>query len=392
MLAELTASPRVGVHRYTFSPNTTPHLIIDVMNTLGARRSDEGKVRVLPEAKEVEGSVKTFGTFAARHGGARVYFVASFSQPFAGFATWQGDAVSRDKAAAEGNRVGADLSFSPLNRPQVVTLKLAISYVSIENARNNLQMEAQDKEFDQVLAEAQQVWEERLGSIRIQGGTDDQKAVFYTALFRDFQMPTVFNDANGDYLGFDGKVHKATGFQYFTDMSLWDTFRTSHPLYTLIAPKDQRDMIVSLVKMLEQGGWLPRWPSGHGYSNSMQGTPADIVIAESYLKGIRDFDVEKAYQAMRLTALGPTPKGAAFSGREGSDGISEIWLLSRGLGSEKRGADLGILLGRPRDLASRRSPRPRRRRRVVSQTCAVLPAGLEPGHAVLPTAGRPGEV
>ena len=114
-----------------------------------------------------------------------------------------------------------------------------------------------------------------------------------------------------------GKVHKAAGFQYFTDLSLWDTFRTSHPLYTLIAPKDQRDMLVSLVKMLEQGGWLPRWPSGHGYSNSMLGTPADIVIAESYLKGIRDFDVEKAYQAMRHTALGPTPQGAAFSGREG---------------------------------------------------------------------------
>jgi len=317
VLAELTASQRVGVHRYTFSPDTTPHLIIDVMNTLGNHKRDEGKVRVLPEAKEVEGSVRTFGTFAARHGGARVHFVARFSQPFASFATWQGDVVSRDKAAAEGNRVGVDLSFSPLNRPQVVTLKLAISYVSIENARSNLQTEAQDKEFDQVLAEAQKAWEERLGSIRIQGGADDQKAVFYTALFRAFQMPTIFNDANGDYLGFDSKVHKATDFQYFTDMSIWDTFRTAHPLYTLIAPRDQRDMIRSLIKMLEQGGWLPRWPSGHGYSNSMEGTPADIVIADSYLKGIREFDVEKAYQAMRLTALGPTPKGAAFSGREG---------------------------------------------------------------------------
>jgi predicted alpha-1,2-mannosidase len=130
-------------------------------------------------------------------------------------------------------------------------------------------------------------------------------------------MPTVFNDANGEYLGFDRQVHRTTDFRYFTDLSLWDTFRTTHPLYTLTAPKDQRDMVVSLIKMLEQGGWLPRWPSGHGYSNSMLGTPADIVIAESYLKGIRDFDVEKAYQAMQRTALAPTPPGAAFSGREG---------------------------------------------------------------------------
>ncbi len=317
VLAELTASPRVGVHRYTFSEEKRPHLILDVMNAMGGHKSNEGMVRVLPEGREVEGSVRTFGTFASRNGGIKVYFVARFDQPFASFATWLDDAVSRDKAAAEGNRVGVDLSFAGTNRPLVVTLKLAISYVSLENARNNLQAEVRDKDFDQVLAEAQKAWEERLGLIRIQGGTDDQKANFYTALFRAFQMPTLFNDANGDYLGFDNQVHKATGFQYFTDMSLWDTFRTAHPLYTLIAPKDQRDMIMSLMQMLEQGGWLPRWPAGRGYSNSMEGTPADIMITDSYLKGIRDFDVEKAYQAMRLTALGPTPPGARFSGREG---------------------------------------------------------------------------
>ena len=317
VLAELTATQRVGVHRYTFSREQTPHLIINVMNALGGHRSSDGTARVLPEAKEVEGSVRTFGTFSGRYGGIKVYFVAQFSQLFAGFATWQDDVVSRDKTVAEGNRVGVDLSFASTSRPQVVTLKLAISYVSIENARANLQAKAGVKEFDQILAEAQKAWEDKLSLVRIQGSTEKQKQIFYTALFRSFQMPTVFNDANGDYLGFDRKVHQASGFQYFTDLSLWDTFRTVHPLYTLIAPMDQRDMLVSLVKMIEQGGWLPRWPSGHGYSNSMLGTPADIVIADSYLKGIRDFDVEKAYQAMRRTALAPTPRGAAFSGREG---------------------------------------------------------------------------
>ena len=317
VLAEFTATPRVGIHRYTFRPNTTPHLILDVMNALGGRRSAEGTLRVLPEAKEVEGSVRTFGTFAGRYGGIKAYFVARFGQPFAGFSTWQGNAVSRAPAAAADTRVGVDLGFAPTNRPQVVTLKLAVSYVSIENARANLQAEAAARDFDQVLTEAQRAWEERLKLVRVEGGSDAQKEIFYTALFRTFQMPTVFNDANGDYIGFDRKVHQAAGFQYFTDLSLWDTFRTTHPLYTLLAPKDQQDMLVSLVKMLEQGGWLPRWPSGHGYSNSMLGTPADIVIADSYLKGIRDFDVEQAYQSMRRTALGPTPPRAAFSGREG---------------------------------------------------------------------------
>lgn len=316
-LVELTATPRVGVHRYTFSQGKTPHLMLDVMNALGGHKSREGKLRVLPEAKEVEGAVRTFGTFAGRYGGIKVYFVARFSQPLASFNTWQNDTVFPNQATAEGDGVAVDLGFATASQPQVVTLKLAISYVSIENARANLEAEAGAKDFDQILAEAQQAWEDRLSLIKVQGGTEKQRTIFYTALYRVFQMPTVFNDANGEYLGFDRKVHQTSDFQYFTDLSIWDTFRTVHPLYTLIAPKDQRDMVVSLVKMLEQGGWLPRWPSGHGYSNSMLGTPADIVIAESYLKGIRNFDVEAAYQAMRRTALAPTPPGAAFSGREG---------------------------------------------------------------------------
>ena len=316
-LVELTATPRVGVHRYTFSQSSSPHLLLDVMNAMGGRKAREGKVRVLPEANEVEGSVHTFGTFAGRYGGIKVYFVARFNQPFATFSTWQNDTPFPNQKTTEGDGVGVDLGFSAASQPLILTVKLAISHVSLENARANLETEAGAKGFDEVLAEAQRAWEEKLSLIRIQGGTEKQNRIFYTALYRVFQMPTVFNDANGEYMGFDRKTHRTTDFQYFTDLSLWDTFRTVHPLYTLIAPKDQRNMVVSLEKMLEQGGWLPRWPAGHGYSNSMLGTPADIVIADTYLKGIKDFDVEKAYQAMRRTALASTPSGAGFAGREG---------------------------------------------------------------------------
>jgi predicted alpha-1,2-mannosidase len=333
-LAELTATARVGLHRYTFSKGKTPHLFLDVANALGGHRSKEAKVSVLSGAKEVEGSVRTFGTFASRYGGLKVYFVARFDQPFASFSTWSGEQLFANQPIAEGDRAGADLSFALSGRPQVVTLKLAISHVSIENARANLEAEATAKSFDQVLAEAQQAWENKLSLIKIQGGTEKQRTIFYTALYRVFQMPTLFNDANGHYLGFDRQVHKTQDSQYFTDFSLWDTFRTTHPLYTLIAPKDQHDMIVSLVKMLEQGGWLPRWPSGHGYSNSMLGTPADIVIAEAYLKGIRGFDVEKACQAMRGTALAATPPGAAFSGRRGVEDYLKYGYCPSGQGRE----------------------------------------------------------
>ncbi len=316
-LVELTATARVGVHRYTFSKTKTPHLVIDVSNALGGEKSREAKVRVLPEAREVEGSVRTFGTFARRYGGLTAFFVARLDQPFASYGTWTGDAYSANQSAAEGDRAGADLGFQFTNAAANVTLKLAISYVSVANARANLAAEAEAKSFDQVRAEAQQAWEKQLSLIRIQGGTGKQRTIFYTALFRAFQMPTLFSDVNGEYTGFDGKVHKALDFRYFTDLSMWDTFRTTHPLYSLIAPNDQRNMIRSLLNMRAQGGWLPRWPSGRGYSNSMLGTPADIVIAEAYLKGVRDFDVGAAYAAMRQTALKPTPPGAVFSGREG---------------------------------------------------------------------------
>ncbi|MBM3880630.1 MAG: glycoside hydrolase family 92 protein [Verrucomicrobia bacterium] len=331
VLVELTATARVGVHRYTFPPGQPPHLHLDVSNALGGRPSRSGTVRVLPSANEVEGSIQTFGTFAARYGGIRVYFVARSSQPFASATPWRGPNLLGGQTLAEGDRVGVDLGFPRQATPSVLTLKLALSYVSLENARANLDTEVGAATFDDIAARARQAWEQRLFLVKLEGGTDQQRTLFYTALYRVFQMPTVFSDANGQYLGFDRRTHQATDFRYFTDLSLWDTFRTTHPLYTLIAPGDQRDMLVSLVKMLEQGGWLPRWPAGHGYSNSMLGTPADIVIAESFLKGIRDFDVEQAYQAMKRTALAPTPPGAPFSGRQGIEHYLEYGYCPRGL-------------------------------------------------------------
>ena len=209
VLVELTATPRVGVHRYTFTDGKAAHLLLDVMNTLGGRRATEGTVRLLPEAGEIEGSVKTFGTFAARYGGIRAHFVARFSQPFASCTSLQADTVTGDKAFSANHRARVCVSFAPTNGPQVITLKLAISYVSIDNARTNLQMEAAGKDFDQILSEAQRAWEDRLGLVRLEGGTEDRRGIFYTALFRVFQMPTIFNDANGDYIGFDRQVHRA---------------------------------------------------------------------------------------------------------------------------------------------------------------------------------------
>ena len=330
VLAELTATPRVGVHRYSFMTGKPAHIYLDASNALGGHRSAEGKIAILPQKQELVGQIRTFGTFASRYGGLKVYFAARFDRPFATFSTWQGDKVLANQESAEGDHVGADVSFASATSPLVVTLKLAISHVSVENARANLEAEGSG-DFETTLKAAQHAWEEKLSLVRIQGGSEKEKRILYTALSRIFQMPTLFSDVNGEYLGLDKKVHQAEGHNYYTDFSMWDTFRTVHPLYTLLTPADQRDMLVSLQRMMEQGGWLPRWPSGAGYSNSMLGTPADIVIAEAYLKGIRGFDVEAVYQAMRRTALAPVPPGSAFSGREGVENYLKYEYCPSGL-------------------------------------------------------------
>jgi predicted alpha-1,2-mannosidase len=315
--AELTATCRVGVHRYTFSKQRVPHILMHVTSALGKGTSKSGEVRIIPETREIEGAVRTFGTFSKRYGGLNTYFVARFNRPFHDFATYSGDTETPGQTVARGDDIGVNVGFEAGDTSRVVELKVAISYVSIANARENLEQEAGQADFDQVLTAAVAQWEDKLGRIQIFGGSDVQRVIFRTALYHSLQMPTTFQDANREYLGFDRQIHTASGFHYYTDMSLWDSFRTVHPLFNLIARREQRDMIVSLIKMAEQGGYLPRWPSGAGYTSSMFGSPADMVIAESYLKGIRDFDVETAYHFMKKTALGPVPAGSPFSGRVG---------------------------------------------------------------------------
>lgn len=315
VLVELTSSMRTGIHRYSFTGSKKPHILLDACSILGDKKVEGGSVIIHPERSEVEGEVKTFGTFSGRYGGIKVYFYARFDKPFSQSLILNGSDSFPGQMHGTGNNLGIDFTFDTSN--QLIGLRLGISHVSIENAKLNLEAETDGKNFVTLVEEAKSRWEEKLSLIEPVFDNDKLKTIFYTALYRSFQMPTLFQDVNGEYFGFDKKVHQAEGFNYYTDLSLWDTFRTLHPLYILIAPKEQRDMLVSLVKMKEQGGWLPRWPSGSGYTGSMLGSPADIVISESWQKGIRDFDVKSAYDGMKFLALNPTPKGSRFGGRSG---------------------------------------------------------------------------
>lgn len=317
ILAELTATPRVALHRYTFRGGSTPFLFFDVTSAMGDNSCGESYFVVHPETNEIEGKANAFRGVADVHDGPGLCFVARFSKPFISSTVWVDKSLRTDADGATGSDIGVYLGFKGSVPETVVEMRLALSSVSIANARENLETEAAGSSFEEVLETAKEAWEGCLNRIRIQGGSPAQQEMFYTALYRNFQVPTNFTDVNGSYTGFDRQTHIADGFTYYTDFSLWDTFRTTHPLYNLIARDEQRDMMKSLLEMAKVGGSFPRWPYGCTYSGSMFGTPADMTVTEAYLKGIRDFDIETAYAFLRRTALEGAPPGSGFDGRSG---------------------------------------------------------------------------
>ncbi len=302
-LAEMTAATHTGVHRYTFYDSDDARLFIDASSGAAKKISYDAHAEYSEETGVITGGCVIDGQFSGRYDGLPAYFAAVTDKPVISYEIKDG---------------GIDLNFGPLNN-ESVEMKVGISFVSAENALLNLKAETDGLNFDGVRQKAVDAWEERLSVIDIDAD-DETKTIFYTALYHSMIMPTDFTDVNGEYLGFDKQAHTADGYTYRTDMSLWDTCRTTSPLYTLIAQDIQTDCLNSLVNMAEQGGGnLPRWPMGAGYTGSMFGDSANIVIAESYLKGITDFDVEAAYEAMKYSSENEVNR----AGRENVDLYNE---------------------------------------------------------------------
>ena len=308
-LAELTAADKVGAHRYTFDGEKDAHLFLDATSFLRNGSAAEGKIQVDAAAKEVTGEARVSASFAERYGGLKGYFVARFNKPWQSHATWVDGISEQGRSAAAGDDTGADLNFGSI-AGEPLELQVGISFVSLANARENLDVQAGGLDFESIRSAARADWEANLGKIRIESNDETVKQIFYTSLYHSMTMPVNFTDVNGDYLGFNEKIGNTGGkFRYYTDMSLWDTSRTVHPLYTLIAPELQLNCVRSLTEMAKIGGALPRWPSGGGYTGSMFGSPADLVIAETYLKGLTDFDAETAYEYMKKASEEPMPTG-----------------------------------------------------------------------------------
>jgi predicted alpha-1,2-mannosidase len=281
---ELTATPRVGFHRYTFPLGTEePVVILDLDHR---DRLLESQLRVVDQT-HIEGFRRSTGWAKNQI----VYFAAEFSKPFA--------PTEGLENSGSNNLIRAIFKF---DHPNQLLIKVGISAVSVEGARKNLEAEVNHWDFDRVRSEAVTAWNKELNKIDVTTGTSDQLKNFYTALYHAASAPNLFMDVDGHYLGHDGKIHKTDGWNYYTVFSLWDTFRAAHPLYNLIDQKRSSEFIKTFLAQYKEGGRLPVWELAGNETDTMIGYHAVSVIADAVTKGVTGFDRELAFEAMKHSA------------------------------------------------------------------------------------------
>ena len=316
---ELTATDHVALHRWTWAPGADAVAMFDIGHTFGGVGDVtivDGSVTVDATAGEVSGFASFVGGYSGSVGGIPVYFVARFSQPIARHGVWKAGALVEGEDTRTGGDTGAYVGFDvPTGAP--VEAALAISFVDLAHARLNLDAEQPTVDFDATRAETENVWETALSRVEVEGRTERDFRLFYSALYHTQLMPTLMTDVDGSYVGMDRAVHVAAGFRYYSDFSLWDTFRTEHPLLALLYPEHQTDFLKSLAQMAIDGGYIDSWPLAYAYTGGMVGESAAVVFADSLAKGLSDFDLRAAYDSMRETAMGPTPPGSRYGGRGG---------------------------------------------------------------------------
>ena len=289
-LAEMTADQHTGVHRYTWNHSKDARLSLDVTSAFNNRHAEKGFAEYDEETGIITGGAELHAAFSDRYDGLPCYFALKADKE-----------IKECKIVGDESDLKVDINFGDL-KDQSVEVKVGISFVSTENALLNLETETKDLDFDGVRQKTVDSWENHLSLIDIESADEDIKTTFYTNLYHTMIMPTNFTDVNGEYLGFDKQVHVAEDYTYRTDLSLWDTCRNTHSLYMLMNGEVQNDCLNSLAQMAKTGGAIPRWAMGAGYAGSMIGDPANIVIAESYIKGFRDYDIETLYEYMKKSS------------------------------------------------------------------------------------------
>jgi len=345
---ETSAATHSGILKFTFPENQQSRIQIDLARRVGGT-STEQYVKVV-DKHTIKGWMKCTpdgGGWGNGEGNSdyTVYFYAHFSKPLDNYGFWSADIpddwvrlrdevvsipyltrvsespIVKDVDELQGKHLGFFTEF-PTSKDEEITLKVGISFVDMEGAENNLKSEIIDKSFAEIRKDAKNMWDKELSRMYVSGGTEDEKTVFYTALYHTMIDPRIYTDVDGRFVGGDFKIHTDDSFTKRTIFSGWDVFRSQFPLQTIINPALVNDQLNSLITMAEQSGreYYERWEIMNAYSGCMIGNPALSVLADAYVKGIRGYDIEKAYKYALNTSkkfgndeLGYTP---------GSHGIS----------------------------------------------------------------------
>jgi len=353
--AEVVPTERAAMFRFTFPENDSSYILLD-----GFFRGS--MVKIIPSERKVIGYCRnnSGGVPANFHN----YFVAVFDKEFEATHTWKNDTIIYDSQESESEHSGAILGFKT-KRGEAISVKVASSFISPEQALLNLTRETESKDFEKLKAEGKEAWNKQLGRIKVEGGNLDQQRTFYSCLYRTVLFPREFYEMNEKneiihYSPYNGEV--LPGYMY-TDNGFWDTFRSLFPFFTLMYPEVNSRIMEGLVNTYKESGWLPEWASP-GHRNCMIGSNSASIIADSYLKGIRGYDIETLYQAIIKNTKGPGPEQSV--GRLGAEyynnlgyvpynvGINEnaartleyayadfcIWQLAKALGKPKEEIDL----------------------------------------------------
>jgi len=297
--AELTATPRVGFHQYTFKPNAVnPHLMLDLIEGIGWDAPTSVSFKQV-DATTIVGHRNSKGWADDQ----RLSFVIKLSQPVNSFTIYD-DGKAQTSKDVKAKKLTAVVGFKNINN-NVLQIKVAISPVSIENAILNLNTELPGWDFKSTVKKADTQWENELAKVKI-GASNTTKKIFYTALYHTMVAPSLYNDVNKDYRGSDQKVYKKGNFINYTTFSLWDTYRAANPLYTILHQDRVNDIVNTMLAIYQQQGKLPVWHLMGNETNTMVGYHAVPVIVDAYLKGYRGFDTKLAFEAVKQSAMQKT--------------------------------------------------------------------------------------
>ncbi len=297
---KLSVTARTGLGVFTYPSTQEANLLI---NAGGSATGNSISSVLVVGDDQVVGSAMS-GAFCGSNTVYTIYFAVQFDRPFKSFGTWNVGAINPGLRTSTSKQPGAYLTFDTSREP-TVKAKVGISFVSVENALLNLKTENNGWDFDAVRRKANATWNEWLNRIKVEGGTREQKEIFYTALYHALLSPNLFTDVNGEYIGFDRRIHRAHGYTHYTNISDWDTYRSQVQLLTLLAPRETSDMVQSLIVDAEQSGWLPKWVLANDVTAVMGGDNPVPLITSAYAFGARSFDKHTALSYMLKAATQP---------------------------------------------------------------------------------------